>query len=232
MARSIRVPKSANKGSKAACRRGWCPVQLGQTGKGNSCFWPDQFATVLPTRRLGEGARIQAPHRGLPFKSAGGAQCARSILQRTQAIAGCIGAASFIAPERNGAGRRRARCSRLSPARKSTPSWSPASAKASRIRPRRQARVGRLRRLDLRRGHRQVPGHEHRRIVPAHSRRQHQPRNQRRRSQRRHSRPEHQLHARAAEQRAGRDRVRRPGRRQRRTAKSPSTCSRPSCSRS
>ena len=72
----------------------------------------------------------------------------------------------------------------------------------------------RLHRLDLRRGHRQVPRHQHRRIAQPHSRRHDHPRDHRRRPQRRDPRPRHQLHPRAAQRRADRDRLDRPHRRQ------------------
>ncbi len=74
-----------------------------------------------------------------------------------------------------------------------------------------EARGYRFRRLDLCRGHRQVPGHQYCRVLPAHSGRNDHPRNQRRRQPGRHPRAEQQLHEGVAEQCAGRSCILRSG---------------------
>ena len=127
----------------------------------------------------------------------------------------------------------RARPSRRAPAQaaRRTRSSSPAIARACASSTNAKREFDRLHRLDLRRGHRQVPRHQHRRIVQPHPRHHDHPRDHRRGPEHRDPRPRHQLHQGAAERRAGRGRLDRPHRQRRTpTARSISTCSRPSCS--
>ena len=75
-----------------------------------------------------------------------------------------------------------------------------------------QARIRRLHRHDLRRGYRQIPRHQHRRVVQPHPRHHDHPRDHRRRPATSRSAASAPTSPRAAQRRAGRDRLDRPHR--------------------